>query len=101
MQVIRQHGQCRVKDIAGELSITVGGCSKLVDRIESAGFCVREANQLDQRSSMISLTAAGEAKLAESSVAFCAELERCLDLSEGEAAQVLATLVRLRQRLKE
>jgi DNA-binding MarR family transcriptional regulator len=34
MQVIARHGSCRVHDIADELSMTVGGTSKQVDRIE-------------------------------------------------------------------
>ena len=41
MQVIARHGTCRVNDIAEELAITVGGTSKLVDRIEASGHCRR------------------------------------------------------------
>src|SRR5947209_216996 len=37
LQVISRRSPCRVQDIADELSITVGGASKLVDRIEVAG----------------------------------------------------------------
>src|SRR6266851_450046 len=37
MQVIARHGSCRVHDIADELSMTVGGTSKQVDRIEASG----------------------------------------------------------------
>ena len=37
MQVIARRGTCRVQDIADEMAITVGGTSKLVDRLESAG----------------------------------------------------------------
>ena len=33
MQVIARRGSCRVHDIADELSMTVGGTSKLADRI--------------------------------------------------------------------
>ena len=38
MQVMSRHTACRGLDIAGELSITPGGTSKLVDRIEAAGL---------------------------------------------------------------
>ena len=41
MQVIARRLSCRVYDIADQLSITIGGTSKLVDRIEAAGYCVR------------------------------------------------------------
>ena len=38
---------CRVYDIAGELGITTGGTSKLVDRIEADGRCRRLPNHAD------------------------------------------------------
>ncbi|MDH4353887.1 MAG: hypothetical protein OEW41_07885, partial [Actinomycetota bacterium] len=39
MQVVDRVVDCRVVDIAHALSITVGGASKLVDRLEHAGWC--------------------------------------------------------------
>ena len=59
MQVMDRVVDCRVVDIAEELSITVGGVSKLVDRIERAGWCVRAPNPKDARSSVVTLTRAG------------------------------------------
>ena len=41
MQVMSSSGACRVYDIVEELSITIGGTSKLVDCIEAAGLCRR------------------------------------------------------------
>src|SRR5246500_5990367 len=75
MQVIARHPSCRVNDIADELSITIGGTSKLVDRIEASGYCVRTANPHDRRSSIIELTAAGRQVLAKAVKAFEDELE--------------------------
>jgi len=49
MQVMSKYPACRVFDIKEELSITVGGTSKLVDRIEAAGLCRRRANPDDRR----------------------------------------------------
>ena len=37
MVVVSSLGMCRVFDIASALAITVGGASKLVDRVEAAG----------------------------------------------------------------
>ena len=48
MQVMSRRDACRVQDIADELVITVGGTSKLVDRIEESGYCRRRANPDDQ-----------------------------------------------------
>src|SRR6516165_12550521 len=75
MQVIARRPSCRVYDIAEELSITIGGTSKLVDRIEAAGFCIRRANPDDGRSSVIELTAAGRRVLAKATKVFESELE--------------------------
>src|SRR3954453_348471 len=43
MSVIGSRSVCRVQDIAAELVITVGGTSKLVDRLEGAGDVPRPA----------------------------------------------------------
>src|SRR6516162_7102200 len=58
MQVIALRSSCRVYDIADELSITIGGTSKIVECIEAAGYCGRGANQDERRSLIIGLTAA-------------------------------------------
>ena len=78
MQVIARNGSCRVHDIADELSMTVGGTSKLVDRIEASGYCTRSPNPGDRRSSVIELTAAGSAVLARAAAAFEEELRNQL-----------------------
>ncbi len=75
MQVISRRTACRVYDIASELSITVGGTSKLIDRIEDSGYCVRRSNPNDRRSSLIELTPAGEKLLAEATASFEDELK--------------------------
>ena len=59
MRVIDSTPSCRVIDIAEALSITIGGTSKLIDRIENAGWCERSPNPDDGRSSTIELTRAG------------------------------------------
>jgi DNA-binding MarR family transcriptional regulator len=78
MQVVARHGGCRVHDIADELSMTVGGTSKLVDRIEASGYCTRSPNPGDRRSSIIELTPAGKAVLARATAVFEEELRNQL-----------------------
>lgn len=78
MQVIARHGSCRVHDIADELSMTVGGTSKLVDRIEASGYCTRSPDPGDRRSSVIELTTAGSAMLARAAAVFEEELRNQL-----------------------
>jgi DNA-binding MarR family transcriptional regulator len=98
MQVISRRPLCRVYDIAEELSITIGGTSKLVDRIESAGFCVRRANPRDRRSSIIELTAAGRRILANATTVFEDELQTRIGsaIPERSLQQFYSALVKLR-----
>jgi DNA-binding MarR family transcriptional regulator len=102
MRVIARIPSCRVHDIARELSITVGGTSKAVDRIEALGHCLRRSNPGDRRSSIIELTPAGTALLAEASAAFEAELEVRLraPLSEGALTDLGLALAQLRSALR-
>src|SRR3954447_9955347 len=56
-------GSMRVGDLARALRVTVGGTSKLVDRIERAGLIARETDPDDRRASRVALTTAGKRKL--------------------------------------
>jgi DNA-binding MarR family transcriptional regulator len=98
MQVIARRESCRVNDIAEELAITVGGASKLVDRIEACGHCRRRPNRNDGRSSIIELTTAGRELLYDATQTFEDELAN--RLRSGVSAQSLRqfseTLTKLR-----
>jgi MarR family transcriptional regulator, organic hydroperoxide resistance regulator len=98
MQVISRVPNCRVQDIAAEISITVGGASKIVDRIEAAGHCARRANPDDRRSSIVELTPAGKRLLAKAGVTFEDELGKRLGtaLSDSSSVQFTKTLSKLR-----
>src|SRR5436309_11957254 len=50
-------GSMRVGDLARDLRVTVGGTSKLVDRVERAGFVARQSDPEDRRASRVALTA--------------------------------------------
>jgi MarR family transcriptional regulator, organic hydroperoxide resistance regulator len=98
MQVMTRYPVCRVYDIADELSITPGGTSKLVDRIEAAGLCRRKANPGDRRSHLIELTPAGKRLLASATRTFEDELQARLGsvVSGRSLDQFGATLAKLR-----
>jgi DNA-binding MarR family transcriptional regulator len=57
-------GSMRVGDLAATMRISVGGASKLVDRIEAAGLFAREADPDDRRAARATITTAGKRKLA-------------------------------------
>jgi MarR family transcriptional regulator, organic hydroperoxide resistance regulator len=98
IQVISRVPRCRVQDIAASLSITVGGTSKVVDRVEAAGLCSRRANPGDRRSSIIELTPAGRRLLARATVTVEDELRHVLGsaLPERSLVQFTRTLSKLR-----
>lgn len=98
MRVIARTPACRVHDIARELSLTPGGTSKIVDRLEASGLCQRRSNPADRRSAVIALTSEGELLLRKAAAAFEDELEARLGSALAPAAleQFADTLVALR-----
>ncbi|CAM4201966.1 MarR family winged helix-turn-helix transcriptional regulator [Nocardia ninae] len=76
LRFLAGHSGSRVQDIAAEFVITVGGTSKVVDRIEAVGYCARRANPGDRRSSLVVLTATGQQVLDQATTVFDRELER-------------------------
>jgi DNA-binding MarR family transcriptional regulator len=72
-------GSMRVGDLARALRVTVGGTSKLVDRIESAGLIAREPDPGDRRASRVVLTTAGKRKLTAALKTYEAEAGSILD----------------------
>jgi len=88
MQVMDRVVDCRVVDIAEELSITVGGVSKLVDRVERSGWCVRTPNPNDARSSVVALTRPGR-RLLEAATDSCDD-ELAAQLAAAVSADRLA-----------
>ena len=101
MQIISATRDCRVLDIAGALFITVGGTSKLVDKIEAHGWCRRVPNPTDGRSNLIGLTVSGEALLHEANATFDEALVVYLGAAapESDLNQLSSTLRRLREHL--
>ena len=92
LRVLRRHpGSARVQELRTELGITVGAASKLVDRLERAGLATRSAHPDDRRSSLITLTAAGEAALDQAS----AIVDRALQehLGDEPAAAAVTTIL--------
>ena len=81
-------GRMRVGDLAGGLRITVGGTSKLVDRIEQAGLIAREPDPDDRRASRVALTTAGKRKLNAALKSYEAEVAGILGGVLGSEEQV-------------
>jgi DNA-binding MarR family transcriptional regulator len=103
MQVIDSTPSCRVIDIAEALSITIGGTSKLIDRIENAGWCKRSPHPDDGRSSTIELTRTGQRLLTAAQRTLTDEIDARLGepLSTSELQRFAATVRKLRAHLDE
>lgn len=87
---------CRIQDIAGDLRVTVGGISKLVDRLEDAALCERRAHPEDRRSSLVHPTERGQELLGAAQRTVETELARLLAvLPDGDLAGLRRTLARL------
>jgi DNA-binding MarR family transcriptional regulator len=101
MQVVSTTPGCRVLDVSEALFITVGGASKVVDKVQAGGWCRRLPNPSDGRSSLIELTDSGESLLEAANVTFEDALAAYLRAaaSTGELTQLSKTLGRLRRHL--
>jgi DNA-binding MarR family transcriptional regulator len=86
MLVLERTQACRVNDIAAALSITVGGASQAVDRLEKRGHCSRKPSPTDRRSSIVELTPAGQALLLLAGPIFDEELTARLSAPLSGAA---------------
>lgn len=96
--VSRAPGQVlRVGDLSQALQITVGGASKLVDRIEDAGLLERRPDPRDRRAALIALTPTGRRKLNAAIKTYEAEVSSLVDavLEPGEQDQMRDYVTRL------
>ncbi len=91
-------GYLTMTRLASEVSLTSGGVTRLVDRIEVAGYLERRACPGDRRSVLVSLTPAGAAKLDEAVAAHLGGLERTLigPLTPAERKSLEQVLRKLR-----
>lgn len=98
MQLLGRRSGLRVQDVANEFVISVGGTSKVIDRIEKGGFCRRMPNPNDRRSALLALTAAGQEALDRAVPIFEDELALRFrsTLGAGELDRMAAGLKLLR-----
>lgn len=90
-------GSLRVGDLAGALRVSVGGTSKLVDRIVAAGLIEREPDPDDRRAARVKLTTAGKRKRTAATKTYEREVAAIVDpvLSPEEQQQMHRLVTRL------
>ncbi|MBM2619921.1 winged helix-turn-helix transcriptional regulator [Actinoplanes sp. LDG1-06] len=87
----------RIGDLAQSLRITVGGASKLAERVRAAGLIERRPDPGDRRASLIALTAAGRERLTAAKATYDAAVAERLEgvLSEVEQRQMHQLISRI------
>lgn len=89
LRVIARHSPAaRVNELSRDLGITIGAASKFVDRLERDGLAARAPHPEDRRSSLLSLTQAGERARSEGEGTLARSLERLI----GDEDLVAATM---------
>jgi DNA-binding MarR family transcriptional regulator len=82
-------GRPRMSELAEWLTLSRGGITKLVDRLQQAGYLERVSCAEDRRSLHAELTSAGEAMLEEMQAVYEAELEQHLNMLTGDQAELI------------
>jgi DNA-binding MarR family transcriptional regulator len=83
-------GRPRISELAEWLTLSRGGITKLVDRLEEAGYLDRISCPEDRRSLQAELTPSGARMLREMQAVYEAEVERHLSALTAEEAQLVA-----------
>jgi MarR family 2-MHQ and catechol resistance regulon transcriptional repressor len=90
--------QLSMGSLAQQISLTTGGVTRLVDRMQAAGYVERVPCPTDRRVSYAALTAAGRGKLDEAARVHVGNLRTVFaGFSDDERATLDALLDRLRQ----
>lgn len=89
-------GRPRMSELAAWLTLSRGGITKLVDRLQEAGYLERVSCPEDRRSLQAELTPAGKKMLEEMRAVYEAELERHLSaLTPRQAERITAALLKV------
>jgi MarR family 2-MHQ and catechol resistance regulon transcriptional repressor len=90
-------GQLTMSALAEQVTLTTGGVTRLVDRMEAAGLVERRPCRNDRRVSYTAITDAGRTKLADAGEVHAANLRTVF---AGFSPEELATLDALLDRLR-
>ena len=92
-----ENGQLTMGALAEQVTLTTGGITRLVDRMDAAGYVERLPCPTDRRVAFAAITRAGRKKLTEASEVHAANLR---EVFAGFSARELTVLDRLLDRLR-
>ena len=103
LRYLRQHPDARVADLASAFAIGVGTTSKIVDRMEKEGWMERRPNPANRRSSLLTLTPAGQAVVSRAEPAWQAAIQDILGgaVTAADLAALAPALAALRSHLEQ
>ncbi len=88
-----EDGRLTMGSLAEQVSLTTGGVTRLIDRMESAGLVARVPCPTDRRVAYAALTDAGRAKLDEAAPVHAANLRAVFAAFSDEERRTLDTLL--------
>lgn len=91
-------GQLTMSSLADQVALTTSGVTRLVDRMQAAGYVERRPCPTDRRVSYAAITAAGHEALDRAAVVHARNLRKAFD---GFTPQDLAALDRMLDRVRE
>jgi MarR family transcriptional regulator, 2-MHQ and catechol-resistance regulon repressor len=92
-----ENGQLTMGALAEQVTLTTGGVTRLVDRMDAAGYVERLPCPTDRRVAFAAITDTGRKKLAEASEVHSANLR---EVFSGFSSRELGLLDRLLDRLR-
>lgn len=96
LQEIHRRGAVSAGDVARAIHLSQGTVTGILGRLESRGYITRSRSETDRRATVIRMTPAGKAVLAQApSLLQDSFLRRLESLAEWERTQILATLQRV------
>ncbi|MER7607754.1 MarR family transcriptional regulator [Nocardioides sp. NPDC127503] len=92
-------GQLTMGDLATQTALTTGGITKLIDRMDAAGYVTRVPSPRDRRVTLAEVTKAGRVKLDEAVLHQQSNVNHLFrDFTQAEVALLDTLLDRLRMR---
>jgi DNA-binding MarR family transcriptional regulator len=100
MTMLREMREASLSDLAAQTGSTISAASKVIDGLVERGYVVRETAPGDRRKLVLSLSAAGQEKIAgvDNAAADCLE-EHFATLTDNECAMLALAMEVLRKAL--
>jgi DNA-binding MarR family transcriptional regulator len=99
LSTVAEHGPLTLGDLAGRERVAPPTITKVVDKMEAAGFVERRAHPVDRRVSLVAVTDLGTKTLAELRGRRTAWLRARLDELDGADVDLLAQATEVLERI--